>query len=129
MSPAKHLPLEKFEAVDMPLRDAITLRPGESCVHSSIISEDAIGKTLEVGDMTLFRSLEPLIECLCPSLSEHAHKFLTQEKDFVEIRTRLTDGLKLLLLGGQLLWLILTFSVPACFARKRAITGHSGRGA
>jgi hypothetical protein len=94
MSPAKHLPLEKFEAVDMPLRDAITLRPGESCVHSSIISEDAIGKTLEVGDMTLFRSLEPLIECLCPSLSEHAHKFLTQEKDFVESGVQCTPEIR-----------------------------------
>ena len=61
MRTAKHLTLQKFEPVDMSLCDAVTLGPGESCVHSSIISEDAIGKTLEFSDLTCFRSLEPLM--------------------------------------------------------------------
>src|SRR6266571_270614 len=105
MSATKHLTFQKFEPVDMSLRDPVTLRPRASCVHSGIIPEDAIGKTLEFGDMTLFCSLQPLIQCLCPPLFEHGHKFLTQEIDGVQVRTCLADGLKLLvLLGGQLLW-------------------------
>jgi hypothetical protein len=105
MRSAKHLSLQKFEPVDMSLRDAITLRPRASGVHSGIIPIDAIGKTLEFDDMTLFRSLEPGIECVSAPLFEHGHKFLTQEIGDVEVRTDLTDVLKLvLLLGGQFLW-------------------------
>src|SRR5436190_19457285 len=81
MGTAKHLPLQKFEAIDMSLCDAVTLRPRASCIHSSIIPEDTIGKTLEFSDLTLFCSLEPLMQCLCPPLFEHGHKFLTQEID------------------------------------------------
>src|SRR5258708_36829492 len=105
MRTAKHLALEKFEAIDMTLRDAVTLRPRASCVHSGIIPQDAIGKTPQFGDMTLFCSFQPLIQGLCPPLFEHGHKFLTQEIDRVQLRTCLADGLKLLLLlGSQLLW-------------------------
>ena len=104
MRTAKHVPLQKFQAIDMSLRDAITFSARASGVHSGIIPEDTIGKTLEFGDMTLFRSLEPRIECLCPPLFEHGHKFLAQEIDSVEVRTSLTDVLKLVvLLRGQLL--------------------------
>jgi hypothetical protein len=110
MRTPKHLTLQKFEAVDMSLRDAITFRARASGVHGGIIPEDTIGKTREFGDVTLFGSLEPLIECLCPLLFEHGHKFLAQQIDGVQIRTGLADGLKLLLLlGGQLLWLSLRF--------------------
>src|SRR5215831_8114784 len=55
----EHLALQKFEPIDMSLCDADTFKPGASSVHSGIIPQDAIGKTLEVGDMTLFRSLQP----------------------------------------------------------------------
>jgi hypothetical protein len=64
MSTAKHLSLQKFEPVDMSLRDAITLRPRASGVHGGIIPIDAIGKTPQFGDVTLFRSLQPRIECV-----------------------------------------------------------------
>ncbi len=103
MSTAKHLSLQKFEPVDMSLRNAITLRPRASGVHGGIIPIDAIGETLEFGDKTLFRSLQPRIQFLCSPLFEYGHKFLTQEIDGVQVRTCLTDRLKLLsLLGGQL---------------------------
>ena len=85
IGPAKHLSLQEFEPVHMSLCDAVTLRPRASRVHSGIIPEDTIGKTLEFGGMTLFRLLEPRIECLCPPLFEHGHKFLTQEIDLVEL--------------------------------------------
>ena len=37
----------------MPLGDTIPLRPRESGVHSGIIPQDAIGKTLEVSDVRI----------------------------------------------------------------------------
>src|SRR5215469_2057658 len=105
MSTAKHLSLQKCEAVDMSLRSAIPLRPRASGVHGGIIAIDASDTTLEFGDMTRFRSLEPGIECLCLLLFEHGHTFLTQEIGAVEVRTGLREVLNLVLvLGGQFLW-------------------------
>ena len=104
MGAAKHLTLQKFEPIDMSLCDAVTLGPGKSCVHGGIIPQDAIGKTLEFGDLTRFRSVQPPMQYLGLPLFEQGHKFLTQEINGVEIRTRLAHVLDLLpLLGGQLL--------------------------
>ena len=45
--------MKDYEAIDMPLGDTNPLRPRESCVHSGIIPQDAIGKTLEVSDVRI----------------------------------------------------------------------------
>ncbi len=52
----EHLPLQKFEAVDMPLRDAITPLGRESGANSGIISTNPVDKTGEFGHMTCFGS-------------------------------------------------------------------------
>src|SRR5215472_5913021 len=39
---AKHLPFQKFEPIDKSPRDAVTFRPGASCVHSGIIPKSLI---------------------------------------------------------------------------------------
>ena len=44
MGTAKHLPLEKLEAIDMPLDDSIAPAKRESGSNSGIIARDAIGK-------------------------------------------------------------------------------------
>ncbi|GAC1409823.1 MAG: hypothetical protein NVSMB49_29000 [Ktedonobacteraceae bacterium] len=49
MGTTKHLTLEKFEAVDMSLRDAIIPFARASGVHSGIISMNAVDKTGELG--------------------------------------------------------------------------------
>jgi hypothetical protein len=46
MSTAKHLSLQKFEPVDMSLRDAIILRPRASGVHGGIITGNATSSFL-----------------------------------------------------------------------------------
>src|SRR5215469_3785799 len=101
---AKHVTFQKFEPIDMSLCDTVTLGPGASCVHGSVIPEDAIGKTLEFGYLTRFHSIQPPMQYLGLPLFEQDHTFLTQEISSVEIRTRLAHVLDLLLLlGGQLL--------------------------
>ena len=97
MGAAKHLTLQKFEPIDMSLCDAVTLGPGESCVHGGIIPQDAIGKTLEFGDLTRFRSVQPPMQYLGLPLFEQGHKFLAQAIDGVEFLVEV-HLLKLLLL-------------------------------
>src|SRR6266487_2320199 len=98
MRAAKHLALQKFEPVDMPLRDAITLRPRASSTNSGIISTDAIGKAPQFCYLALLRFLEPPIQCLFLAFFEQGHKFLTQEVDgakFVTCPANLIDLLAL----------------------------------
>ncbi len=52
MRTPKHLTLQKFEAIDMPLRDAITFGARASGVHSRIITVYAIGETDEFSNMS-----------------------------------------------------------------------------
>src|SRR5437764_14271103 len=85
MGTAKHLPLQKFEPIDMALRDAITPRQAESRVNSSIISTNAVDKAAEFAHMTRFGSLEPAVQCLHLAFFEHGHKFLAQERDATQV--------------------------------------------
>jgi hypothetical protein len=61
MGTAKHLALEKFEAVDMALRGSITPRQRAGSTHSGIVSTNAVDKAAEFGHTALFRSLEPSV--------------------------------------------------------------------
>ena len=58
MSTAKHLPLEKFEAIDMPLDDSIAPGKRESGSNRGIIPSDAIDKAGEFSHPALFCPLE-----------------------------------------------------------------------
>src|SRR5712692_6495561 len=78
MGTAKHLPLQKFEPIDMALRDAIAPRQAESRVNSSIISTNAEDFAAEFAHMTRFCSLEPAVQCLHLAFFEHGHKFLAK---------------------------------------------------
>ncbi len=70
MSPAKHLPLQKFEAINMPFHASIVPRERESGQHGGIIATNAIGKTLEFADLALCRTCEPVRQVLCFALLE-----------------------------------------------------------
>ncbi len=84
MGTTEHLALQKFEAVDMPLRDAITPLGRESGPNSSIISTNPVDKTAQFGHMTGFGALEPAVQCLLLAFFEHGHKLLAQEVDGAE---------------------------------------------
>ena len=45
MGTTKHLTFQKFQAVDMPLRDAITFWSRAGSIDSGIIAINAVGKT------------------------------------------------------------------------------------
>src|SRR6266849_2790837 len=97
MSPTKHLPLEKFEAIHMSLHDSVVPRKPESRLHSGIVSTNPVDKTAEFSHMTRFRLLKPGVQCLYLAFFEHADKFLTQEIDGAQVLVVL-DQLHLLLL-------------------------------
>src|SRR5436305_14019481 len=84
MGTAKHLALEKFEAVDMALRGPIT--PGQTAgsTHSGIVSTNAVDKAAEFRHTVLCRSLEPPLQCRHPAFSEQSHKFLPPQLDGAE---------------------------------------------
>src|SRR5437588_6649759 len=102
MSTTKHLPLEKFEAIDMSLDDAIAPGKRASGAHRSIIARDAIDKADEFSHLALFCPLEPGVQGLSLAFSEQHHKFLAQEVDAAQFLTALADVLNLLLLNGRL---------------------------
>src|SRR6266436_5717064 len=85
MCSAKHLPLQKFEAIDMSFRRAITPLRRASGANSGIIATYPIDKTGEFSHMTGFGSVEPGIQSLHLAVFEHGHKFLTQEVDSAEV--------------------------------------------
>jgi hypothetical protein len=88
----------------MSLGDSITLGPRASGVYSGIITIHAIGETREFGDMHGFYHLEPCMQVASLALFEQSHTFLAQQIGRMEVRTGLTDVLKLLsLLGGEFL--------------------------
>src|SRR6266487_329334 len=97
MGTAKHLALEKFEAVDMALRGPITPGQRASSTYSSIVSTNAVDKAAQFRHTALFRSLEPGVQCLRLLFFEQGHKFLAQAIDGVEFLVEV-HLLKLLLL-------------------------------
>src|SRR5438128_10968296 len=107
MGTAKHLPLEKFEAIDMALDDAITPRQRACRSHSSVIPSDPIDKAPQFAHLALFSSLEPSIKRLDLAFFEQGHELLAQEVDCPQFIAGLADVLKLLplprrqFLGGQ----------------------------
>src|SRR5438876_7404914 len=84
MGTAKHLALEKFEAVDMALRGPITPGQRASSAHSGIVSTNAVDKAAEFRHTALFRALEPGVQCLRLPFFEQGHKFLAQQVDGAE---------------------------------------------
>src|SRR5947199_5582612 len=60
------------------LRDAIAPGQAESSVNSGIISTNPIDKAAQFLHVSLFRSLEPSISCLCLAFFEQSHTFLPQ---------------------------------------------------
>ena len=58
---AKHLPLEKLEAIDMPLDEPIAPRKRAGGSNRGRIAADAIGKASQFGHPALFCLLEPSI--------------------------------------------------------------------
>src|SRR6266699_686608 len=105
MGTAEHLALQKFEPVDVSLRNAITPGQGAGSVNSGIVSTNPVDKAGEFRHLTLLCLLEPALQCLCLMLFEQRHKFLTQQIDGAEVRTCLTDVLDVFLfLGRQFLW-------------------------
>ena len=97
MGTAKHLALEKFEAVDMALRGSITPGQRAGSTHSGIVSTNAEDLAAEFRHPVLFRSLEPPISCRHLAFFEQSHKFLAQQVDGVEFLMEV-HLLKLLLL-------------------------------
>src|SRR5438105_14282494 len=85
MSPTKHLPLEKFEAIHMSLDDSVVPRKSESRFHSGIVSTDPVDKTAQFNHMTRFGSLEPGVQGLHLAFFEHGDKFLAQQIDGAQI--------------------------------------------
>src|SRR3989440_8601730 len=99
MSPTKHLPLEKFEAIHMSLHDSVVPWKPESRLHSGIVSTNPVDKTAEFSHMTRFCLLEPGVQGLHLAFFEHGDKFLAQAVDRAQFIAGLADGLKLLLLS------------------------------
>src|SRR5947199_3141714 len=85
MSPTKHLPLEKFEAIHMSLHDSVVPRKSESSFHSGIVSKNPVDKTAEFNHMTRFGSLEPGVQGLHLAFFEHGDKFLAQQIDGAQV--------------------------------------------
>src|SRR6266567_7919495 len=98
MSTAKHLPLQKFEAIDMPFHDPVVPWKPTSRLHSSIIPTDPISKTLEFGDLALRRPLKPVSKQCRFALFEQADELLSQVIRSVEFLV-LVHLRKLLLLS------------------------------
>ena len=78
MRPTEHLPLQKFQAIHMPLYDPITPLRRESGVNSGIIATYPVDKTREFSHMTGFGSVEPGVQCLRLAVFEHGHKLLAK---------------------------------------------------
>src|SRR5947209_5191200 len=85
MRTTKHLPLEKFEAINMSFHDFVVPGKPESGLHSGIVSTNRVDKTAEFTHMTGFGSLEPAVQCLHPTFFEESDKFLTQEIDGAQV--------------------------------------------
>jgi hypothetical protein len=68
MGTTKHLPLQKFEPVDMALRGAITPWQAEGSANSGIVSTNPVDKAAQFGHMTRFYSLEPVLSKINGSL-------------------------------------------------------------
>src|SRR5439155_7952649 len=85
MSATKHLALQKFEPVDMPLRGAITPRQAESSANSGIVSTNPIDEAAQFAHMTGFCLLKPGVQCLLLAFFEHGDKLLAQEVDGAEV--------------------------------------------
>ena len=84
MSTTEHLALQKFQAIHMPLRCAITPRQGAGSMNSCIVATNAIDKAAEFRHTAFFCSLEPGVQCLRLPFFEQGHKFLAQHVDGVE---------------------------------------------
>src|SRR6266567_6787091 len=78
MGTTKHLPFQKFQAIHMPLNDAIAPRKRESRPYSGIITANAIGKTLEFGDLAFRCTLKPVRKLLRLTLLEQFNELLSQ---------------------------------------------------
>src|SRR5579859_6365529 len=78
MSTAKHLALQKFEAIDMSFCDSVALLPRESRVHGSIITRNPMSKAGQLSDPTRFGTSEPMVKILSLTLFEQGHKILAQ---------------------------------------------------
>ncbi len=52
MSTAKHLPLEKFQAIDMPLHNPVAEGQREGSTNGGIISTNPVDKAAEFAHMT-----------------------------------------------------------------------------
>src|SRR6266568_7718515 len=85
MSPTKHLPLEKFEAIDMSLHNSVVPWKPESRLHSDIVSTNPVDKTAQFSHMTRFCLLEPGVQGLHLAFFEHGDKFLAQEIDGAQV--------------------------------------------
>jgi hypothetical protein len=84
MGTAKHLALEKFEAVDMALRGPITPGQRAGSTHSGRVSTHAEDLAAQFRHTARFRSLEPPISCRHLPFFEQSYKFLAQQVDGVE---------------------------------------------
>jgi hypothetical protein len=78
MSATKHLALEKFESVDMPLRGAVTPRQAEGCANSGRVSTNAEDLAAQFGHMRGFGSLKPPLQCLHQPFFEQGDKLLAK---------------------------------------------------
>lgn len=102
MRTAKHLAFEKFEAIDMSLRDAIAPLARASSTNSGIIATNAIDKTAQFAHLTGFGSFEPAVQCLYLAFFEHGHKILAQQVDGAQFLMAVHLFHLLLLSGSQL---------------------------
>ena len=78
MSATKHLAFQKFEAVDLSFRHAITPIRRASGANSSIIAAYPVGKTREFCHMTGFGSVKPGVQVLGPAVFQQGHKLLAK---------------------------------------------------
>src|SRR6266446_19021 len=85
MSATKHLALQEFEPVDMPLRGAITPRQAEGSANSGIVSTNPVDKAAQFAHMRGFCSLQPGVQGLRLAFFEHGDKLLAQEVDGAEV--------------------------------------------
>src|SRR5712692_1664950 len=106
MRTAKHVALQKFEAIHMPLCGSITPWQRAGSANSGIVATNPEDLAGEFRHLALFRALEPFIKRLRPAFFQQGCEFLTQEVNHAEFIACLADMLNLMPLqcGQFLAW-------------------------
>ena len=104
-SPTIHLSFQAFEPIDLTFDLTLAPSQGTRSRNGRIILLDALGETLEFGDMAAFGFSDPLFQLMRSAFFEHAQEVLTEFIRSGQILIGLTYLIELpLLISSELLF-------------------------